>query len=352
MFSSSGHLSKMHTLCLNRCASLANLPYKLADLRNLRKLQIMGCNKLASNLHFIFDGSRALEAVEVDDCSGLFELPDNIYLLASLRKLHLSSTNVKTLPVSIKHLLRLQRLELDDCKRLRSLPELPPSIRWLIASDCRSLKTVHLTSTIDDHQVEEGDEDAFICFNFTNCMKLDRDSIKSIEAKVLLEMNKATPIPNVSLAYPGNKLPEWFMYRTKQSSIVLDLSSIPQPWDGSFIFCAIVSKSLHFDEIKADCYIDRLHIGHATFSYTDELHGSFSYTAELFSDHVIFWKGSVETTIGERKTDTQSRTCHPLLEIKFRLIFDGEEYEDKSMEVKEYGFAQCQHLNVKTIFNK
>ncbi|KAK4276221.1 hypothetical protein QN277_019191 [Acacia crassicarpa] len=317
--SSSGHLGNIENLSVDGCQSLTNLPYKLIDLSGLRSLSISGCNKLASNLHFLLDRLRGLENLSLNNCSNLYELPENISLLSSLRELSLTgSTSLTTLPASIKHLVRLQRVRLDGCKRLQSLPELPPSIENLSARDCTVLESLKLTSmptvTLEDE----------VCFHFGNCMKLDWQSIKAIEAKALLEMDKfvsavekgSSWTMQAQLVYPGSKVPEWFMYKSTQSSVTIDLSSIPQPKDWIFIFCAVVSHPQSFLYFETDWY----------FSDGQEvLEGMMYYFCRhigiLHTDHVCLWyiselPSDVQRIIEEKSKD-RITTNHESVEIKF-----------------------------------
>ncbi|XP_054783913.1 disease resistance protein RPV1-like [Prosopis cineraria] len=344
--SSSGHLSKVRKLQLH--LSFSSLPYNLLDLSNLRELDIGGCNKLAPILHSIFDRLRSLEVIHLQCCK-LFGLPDNISLLSSLRELHLGGTTVETLPGGIKHLLRLQFLTVNSCAWLLSIPELPPSVRRLLASNCKSLETVHLTSTIED-QVVDDDIKVSRYLDFRGCMKLNRESVKAIEAKVLLELNIATPIPRgVLIGYPEAelcKVPECFMYRTNRSSISVDLSSIPQPWDGSFIFCAIVFEFVRFYEIEACCYKDGLCVGGGRASL------DCGYLSGKPSKHAFFWRGQVERRIEERIIDAQSGTCHPTLEIKFEPTLEYGDKDEAWEYVEEYGVCPTSALEYQKYIQK
>ncbi|XP_028786079.1 disease resistance-like protein DSC1 [Neltuma alba] len=183
--SSSGHLSKINLVRLQRCEGVTSL-HKLVDMRTLGSLDADYCNKLASNLCSKFDEMRALHFLRLTNCSELYEVPDNISLLASLRQLDLSGSNIETLPLSIKHLSSLRSLTLNGCKRLLSLPQLPPSISLLHVNDCLSLETLHLPLMTEDR---EGDEFSPEKFSLINCMKLDGQSIKAVEASVLLAIN-------------------------------------------------------------------------------------------------------------------------------------------------------------------
>ncbi|KAK4278254.1 hypothetical protein QN277_016122 [Acacia crassicarpa] len=312
--SSSGCLSKLDSLFLDECESVKSLPYKLIDLRNLRRLHAKRCNKLVPNLHSIFDEVCALEVLRLENCSELFELPDNISLLSSLRELRLKETNIETLPSSIKLLSSLQHLDLKGCERLRFLPKLPPSISYMITTNCLSLGTLDFLLTNEGEEVKHIYED-LTHFDFLNCMKLDQQSIKSAMAKVVLGIHKGI-YGTVYMHYPGKIVPKWFMYRTTQNYITIDLSSIPQPWDGTFIFYVAFSKSTPDTKIYPIWFIDGEFACLAEYSSdTDDF---------TLSDHVFLWNDrnsfrEVQTKIEEKKRDAQTSTYHPLLEIAFRV---------------------------------
>ncbi|KAI9109386.1 hypothetical protein K1719_019440 [Acacia pycnantha] len=349
--SSSGHLSKIDSLKLVECENVTSL-HKLVDLRNLTHLLVYKCNKLASNLCSTFDDMRALQVLSLIDCSELFEVPDNINLLSSLCELNLSRSNIETLPLSIKHLSSLRRLSLYECKRLRSL-KLPPSISTLIAQHCRSLETFHSPLTNEDEEGNKADYDKQIicnnhnpCFRFTNCLKLDGHSIKAAEAKVLLEINRAIH-EKVEMEYPGERVPEWFMYRTTQSSITVDLCTIPQPWDGNFIFCAVIPKSTQKNKILVKWFIDG--------QYTCKSFGADCYDL-LWSDHVFFWYdrkscGEVQRKIEEKKRDAQTNSYHPLLQIEFGME-DSFAFDHEIISVEECGVCPTSALEYQTYIKR
>jgi hypothetical protein len=79
--------------------------------------------------------------------------------------LDLSGNDFKTIPTSINKLLELQYLGLRNCKRLESLPELPPRLSKLDADNCESLNYLESSSST----VVKGNIFEFI---FTNCLGL------------------------------------------------------------------------------------------------------------------------------------------------------------------------------------
>ncbi|XP_028799263.1 disease resistance protein RML1B-like [Neltuma alba] len=279
---------------------------------------------------------RASEVLWLKDCSNLSELPDNIRLLTSLRVLELSRTNIETLPLSIKHLSSLHDIYLDGCKKLQSLPELPPSLLTLSTRSCRLLRTLDLSlmnEGEEGNKVDYDDDDPFPYFRFTNCMNLDEQSIKAVEAKVLLEINKA--IYGIAIMeYPGTRVPKWFMYRTTKYLVTVDLSSIPQPWYDSSIFRAVTSRSPPGTCIDATWYIDGEYACWAESSFgTDEF---------TLSDHVFLWYdqysfGAIQRKIGEKKKGAQYNTYYPLLEIEFTARCWKSSYCGKIGEIKQFG---------------
>lgn len=57
-----------------------------------------------------------------------------------LYPLDLGKNNFRSLPASISNLPKLALLHLSRCKRLESLPELPPNLAYLFYQDCTSLE--------------------------------------------------------------------------------------------------------------------------------------------------------------------------------------------------------------------
>ncbi|KAI9073778.1 hypothetical protein K1719_044275 [Acacia pycnantha] len=94
-----------------------------------------------SKLVILFDAWRSLEKLYLRYCAVL-EIPDNISALSLLKSLSLRGCGVESLPISIKLLSQLKEIDLGECKRLRSLPELQPSITHFYADGCTSLETI------------------------------------------------------------------------------------------------------------------------------------------------------------------------------------------------------------------
>ena len=80
----------------------------------------------------------SLSACNISDGATL----DSLGFLSSLEDLDLSENNFVTLPSNISRLPHLKMLGLENCKRLQALPELPTSIRSIMARNCTSLETI------------------------------------------------------------------------------------------------------------------------------------------------------------------------------------------------------------------
>ncbi|XP_028774410.1 disease resistance-like protein DSC1 [Neltuma alba] len=288
-------LNKLETFDLHRCKSLKNLPSKSTNLHSLRELRIFGCMQLdASNLHLLLDGSRFLETLLLQDCRNLFELPDTIRFLSSLKHLSLNETDIERLPTSIKHLPQLEKLDLSNCRRLQSLPNLPLSIKELYVTNCTSLERVMFSSMAADHLTGK----IRVCTIFQNCVNLDAQSlaavgvnshvnIKRLANEHLSTLGKSKILDGpVDVIYPGSSVPEWFINRTRQSSVTIDLSSAPPSVFMGFIFCAVVCKFASNDSnlVGCDCCMEI----NGTRNKNMGAWTSIS-ACEFMSDHVCLW---------------------------------------------------------------
>ncbi|XP_028785154.1 putative disease resistance protein At4g11170 [Neltuma alba] len=202
---------------------LVNLPDQLSCLTSLNALRLYDCEIIDDlKLHIFFDGMLALREVTLKRCGNIIDLPSNT-----------------------KHLLGLRSLDVMGCRRLRSLPELPPSIATLIADDCKSLEIVSTWRSSGDQ----------MHFRFNNCVQLIEQSLHNImEAAAysipycLLHKYKYMgdcsihkynrSLHRYTICVTGSKVPEWIKYRAAQSSVTIELPQISDLT--SFFFCIVV----------------------------------------------------------------------------------------------------------------
>ncbi|CAL5380260.1 unnamed protein product [Camellia sinensis] len=161
-------LKSLEELILSDCSSLDKLPPDLVKMESLKVLNADGINQLSSNSgavkpwhEHIWSWVSKLRSRPKSICFSLTSLlrssvslnlsncnisgdgiPRDLNTLSSLQSLHLHRNPICSLPGSLKGLTRLIVLNLADCTRLQSLPELPLSLYSLDLSGCRSLEMV------------------------------------------------------------------------------------------------------------------------------------------------------------------------------------------------------------------
>ncbi|TXG54210.1 hypothetical protein EZV62_019466 [Acer yangbiense] len=162
-----GVLKSLIVLNLEGCNSLQSFPNNLFGLKSLKILNLQGCSKLDK----LLENLEELEHLEELDVGGtaITQVPSSIARLTnlqklsfqklnaifwkehshldslcSLEKLDLSKNKFISLPESIKRLSKLGILSLENCERLRSLPELPSNILFVGAEGCHSLEDISL----------------------------------------------------------------------------------------------------------------------------------------------------------------------------------------------------------------
>lgn len=181
-------LESLKTLDLYGCSKLKNMPENLGQvelleildvsgtairqpessiffMKNLEELSFRGCkgpslnscyspfsfrlmlgrssNPIALKLPPL-SGLSSLRVLDLSDCN-LEAIPGEIDSLVSLKELHFGNNNFVSLPASIIHLSKLKVLTLENCKRLQSLPELPPNLHIISVDDCTSLETLPIS---------------------------------------------------------------------------------------------------------------------------------------------------------------------------------------------------------------
>ena len=132
-------LTALEILDLNGCNYLKCLPSNMDSLRSLKFLNLSRCLKLdlPENLQKI----KCLERLDLGGISQLEEIELNgIGCLSSLKYLSLSSNNFVTLPAIVSQLSKLEALDLSRCEKLRSVSELPSTMRYINMESCCSLE--------------------------------------------------------------------------------------------------------------------------------------------------------------------------------------------------------------------
>ncbi|KAI9119855.1 hypothetical protein K1719_009244 [Acacia pycnantha] len=334
-YSSIGYLVKLRKLRLN-VSSLMNFSVEqLCPLKSLKVLTLLDCGPLVfkSKLHKLFDALRSLVDLYLEGCSNLCGVPDNISSLSSLYLLGLVGSNVEYLPSGIKHLLKLDYIYLTNCRRLRSLPELPPFTRYIKATNCASLEVAFPLATSRPrwkYLVES--------LYLENFLKLEGYSLSCIEEYAYLSLKRAAYLDRIgAFCYPGRKIPEWARYNpaTKaSSSITIELSSAVNNLLG-FVFCSVLpqfkSKPNCQSYLKCQIYFED--------GVEAKDKGYFKRIAELNSHHVLLWYDPIYSVgilreLMEREDD-QGIKGDPKLSFEFSIVSFDEKYHTAKHDLIE-----------------
>ncbi|KAK7405064.1 hypothetical protein VNO78_06241 [Psophocarpus tetragonolobus] len=248
-----GILKELVDLNLKDCKNLVHNLNIIFGLSSLRCLDLSGCSKLLNNLvlekpretehlkkvdndrsviqlspsslykvlmfpfHFLSSQKRedslgllvpylsrfpCLLHLDLSFCN-LLQIPDAIENLHSLEELFLGGNNFVTLPPTIKKLSKLRNLNLEHCKQLKYLPELPTPEE----------------KTTGTHY---GQVDIF------DCPKLiDLEHCYSVIFSWLIQNLEVYLQPSISwgridIVIPGTQIPKWFKEQNEGSSISMD----------------------------------------------------------------------------------------------------------------------------------
>ncbi|XP_010418224.1 PREDICTED: disease resistance protein RML1B-like isoform X2 [Camelina sativa] len=253
--------TNLETLELDYCEDLVELPSSVSNLHKLKKLGMESCTKLelistnwnlASLPHLNISNTNITTfGISVTDVasstSPQFHLDRLISLRlrsnAKLKTLTQLPANIFSLDLSyagiesmsdccIESLHGLQTLELCGCRELTSLPELPPSLEFLDATNCESLENVFSLFGIPDGRL-----------NFANCFKLGRQARRSIIQQRFIQYG--------SSFLPGRKIPTKFKHRANGNTLSFYVSAF-----SSYKVCLLISPKRSkqtFDIPQVNC---------------------------------------------------------------------------------------------------
>ncbi|KAJ6291120.1 hypothetical protein OIU76_023219 [Salix suchowensis] len=194
--------------------AITKVPSSIQFLKKLSSLSFGGCSKLET-FPEITVPMKSLTFLNLDN-TGIKEIPSSLVKhMISLGTLLLRGTLIKELPLSIKDMVCLRHLRLDGTP-IKTLPELPPSLTSLTASDCESLETT-MISTITLGGLMEA-------LDFANCFKLDQKPlIAAMHLKI--QSGEKISLDRIQMVLPGSEIPEWFGDKGIGSSLTMQLPS-------------------------------------------------------------------------------------------------------------------------------
>ncbi|KAJ7951593.1 putative disease resistance protein (TIR-NBS-LRR class) [Quillaja saponaria] len=338
-------LPKLKTFDLDGCEYLQGLPSSICNLQCLETLSLSWCPKIEKLPPLGVGNMCSLKKLYLNHCTSLIDIPDKIGCLRSLSHLSLKGSNIKSIPTSIKDLSTLISLDLSDCKKLQSLPELPPFLQHLYVLDCPLLETVSIASRKDSWTSLGYNSNEVLAFN--NCLKLDQNSSLNIVTDAqqrvqLMATPSSSAIPrSLVICFPGNDIPEWFKFRSMGtgSSVTVNL---PPNWFNpklmGFAVCLVaafdnVYERKAYTDIRFRCHLKTdsvdMHSSSTAFLQSSLCHG-FRY---FDSDHVFIWTynhKSFKREVNEMKAEA---TYHQ----STNLEIDDFYYPADTIKVEKFG---------------
>ncbi|PRQ22484.1 putative P-loop containing nucleoside triphosphate hydrolase, leucine-rich repeat domain, L [Rosa chinensis] len=207
-----------------------------------------------------------LTDLNISDCN----LDDRAFVnnfgwLPCLVALNLSGNDFIKLPPTIRRLNKLENVNLENCKRLEDLSNLPSNSKLDVRADgCSSLRI--LFDITNYNRLEES------YFSFINCFKLNEDRGHSNIAfemlKIVLHQAISTTKETFQIVFPGSEIPRWFKHQSRKDSLGVCILP-PRPYSSRFMGFALCAVFVINDERHQ---VDELEIHHfKTFKATHNL---------------------------------------------------------------------------------
>ncbi|RVW79560.1 Disease resistance-like protein DSC1 [Vitis vinifera] len=238
-------LEFLHGIYLHGCSNLEAFPDIIKDMENIGRLELMGTSlkELPPSIEHLKGIAKEPDDPAMFRYDWLMFLngskskwlqPDgrsytsDLWCLSSLRRLNLSGSNIRCIPSGIS---QLRILQLNHCKMLESITELPSSLRVLDAHDCTRLDTLSSLSSLLQCSL-------FSCF---------KSAIQELEHGI--ESSKSI---GINIVIPGSRgIPEWISNQELGSEVTVEL---PMNWceDNDFLGFALCSLYVPLDDAFED----------------------------------------------------------------------------------------------------
>ncbi|KAJ4962304.1 hypothetical protein NE237_022243 [Protea cynaroides] len=227
--------------------NFCSLPPSISSLSRLQTFKLSNCTKLQSLPKLPV----TLKRLYAESCTSMETLP-NLECASSLQLLELAHNNFSSLPTNLRYFSQLDSLELSNCTRLQSLPELPANIKGLRADGCTSLERIenlsnskYLKSLMLDY-----------CEKLTEIVGLE--GLVSVPSIHLDKCNNLANAFKINLFQrmaedserglfdtflPGSEIPEWFHYRRAGSSISFKVPPQENLKIEGLILCAVYAAN-------------------------------------------------------------------------------------------------------------
>ncbi|XP_010537573.1 PREDICTED: disease resistance protein RML1A-like isoform X2 [Tarenaya hassleriana] len=199
------NLTKLKRLVLCNCRNLRSLP----ELSRLDTLTLSDCTNLEELMN---QEEHCLLELGLENCMMVRSLSDQLSRFTNLTQLDLSRHGFETLPGSIREFSTLSTLYLSNCQGLKSVADLPLSLKHLYAHGCESLETVSLSP---GHSITHLD--------LSRCFRLKQHELLIAQFLTNRLNEEASPM---FACLPGTSVPEFFEDQETERSITVSLPEI------------------------------------------------------------------------------------------------------------------------------
>ncbi|XP_061368862.1 disease resistance protein RUN1-like isoform X2 [Gastrolobium bilobum] len=195
------------------------LPCSIKELSKLKFLNLEHCKQLK-----YLPELPCLVNLDLSFCN-LVQIPDAIWGLHCLERLKLGGNNFVTLPSSIKQLSKLLSLNLEHCKQLKYLPELPPC------------------TVLPERRGYHAGLNIFDCPNLSEMECCHNVAFSWMIQVLKVLMQSSLPFGKIDIVIPGSGIPRWFNNQNVGSSISIDPSFVvhDENWIGVACCAAFVA---------------------------------------------------------------------------------------------------------------
>ncbi|XP_056861455.1 disease resistance-like protein DSC2 [Raphanus sativus] len=231
-----GKLFCLRKLMMYQCKMLKTISPNISKLENLEFLALSSCD---------FGENDALFEAKIEwgfdaKCRWSFRSDLNVHYIlpicipdkarTSPISLRLRSSCHKTISDCIGHLSGLTKLDITECSKLVSLPQLPGSLVSINGEGCESLK-----------RIGSSFQNPNVCLNFANCFNLNQ------KARKLLQTSACKYV-----ILPGEEVPAHFTHRASSGFLTINLTPRPLPSPFRFKACILLSDNTNLEDHNDD----------------------------------------------------------------------------------------------------
>ncbi|XP_061995786.1 TMV resistance protein N-like [Rosa rugosa] len=283
----------------------------------------------------------SLTTLNLNDCNlSEGEIPNDIGSLSSLERLKLRGNNFVSLPASIHLLSKLHEINVENCKRLQQLPDLP-------LNNCLQVRTNNCTSL----QVLPVPSDLCKLWRFslsiTNCPDIDGNQGSShFLYSMLKRWLEETPNGcTYDIHITGSEIPDWFSNQNVGNSIT-EIVERNSKWIG-IVVCSLNAPLFNPSE-------DLAPFDHFSCHWNEDgpgIYDGYGYgsrpTNQITSDHLwlLFWSRHTWDYLGDNRNEVK-------FTIKAYSAIGYHRFREVERKVKKCGARALYEHDMEEIISK